>query len=217
MESKKVKSETVNGLTKEQAMDKAYRIAFEGEGLRQACSQATWAGISEALGIKNDLIFKCISGLEGGGACTAKVACGAWSGALVAISYYFGRTYDKWLASEKDLKSSFIGKKLYERFEEKWGSAICPEIHLKLYGRNFDFSKRDDFDIFEGMGAHVSGCTSVCATVAAWTVDLLWDEIPKDLEVDMIPGLGEEIPEGYDLVKATNRKNAGWGFEKEGN
>jgi len=206
--------DTINGLTKEEAMDKAYRIAFEGEGLRQACSQASWNAISEVLGIKNDLIFRCVSGLEGGGACTAKVACGAWSGALVAISYYFGRTHDKWMQSEKDLKSSFLGQKLYQRFLDKWGSAICSEMHKKIYGRTFDFSNKEDFDIFEGMGAHVSGCTYVCAIVSAWTIDILWDEIPKDLDVSMIPGLHDKIPKDYDIVKATKRKSAGWGFEK---
>jgi C_GCAxxG_C_C family probable redox protein len=207
--------DTINGLTREQAMEKAYKVAFEGEGLRQACSQATWNAVSEVLGIKNDLIFKLSSALEGGGACTAKVACGAWSGAMLAFSYFFGRTYDQWLRSEKHLKSSFLGQKLYEKFVQEWGSAICPEIHQKLYGRNFDFSNKEDFDTFEEMGAHSIGCTVVCAKVSAWTVDILWDEIPKGLDMSMIPGPGDEVPKDLDLVKLTGRKGAGWGFEKK--
>jgi len=207
--------ETINGLTKEQAMEKAYKIAFEGEGLRQGCSQATWNAVSEVLGIKNDFIFKLTSALEGGGACTAKVACGAWSGAMFVFSYFFGRTYDQWLKSEKNLKSSFLGQKLYKKFVDEWGSAVCSEMHKKIYGRNFDFSNKEDFDVFEEMGAHTTGCTVVCARVSAWTIDIIWDEIPKDLDMSMIPGQKDEVPKDLDLAKLTGRKGAGWGFEKK--
>jgi len=205
---------TINGLTKAQAIEKVYKIAFEGEGLRQACSQATLNAVSEVLGIKSDLLFRVSSALEGGGACTAKVACGAWSGAMMILSYFFGRTYEQWLRSEKNLKSSFLGQKIYEKFVNEWGSAICPEIHNKIYGRKFDFSNKEDFDTFEKMGGHSIGCTVVCAKVSTWVVDILWDEIPKDLDLSMIPGPNDEVSIDLDLEKLTGRKGAGWGFEK---
>ena len=56
----------INGLTREDAIEKAFKLRFEGERNRQSCAQASFNAISETLGFKNELIFKCLSALEGG-------------------------------------------------------------------------------------------------------------------------------------------------------
>ena len=60
--------ETINGLTKEEAMEKAFKIAYEGEANRTNCAQETFHAVTSVLGIKNPQLFKSLSALEAGGA-----------------------------------------------------------------------------------------------------------------------------------------------------
>ena len=62
----------INGLMLDEAKDLAFKAGFEGESQRMDCAQETFHGISTALGIKNPLIFKCLSAFEGGNAITTE-------------------------------------------------------------------------------------------------------------------------------------------------
>lgn len=180
---------TIIGYTREEAMEKAFKIAFEGESNRLSCSQNSYNAIAEVLGIKNELIFKCVNPLEGGGAIMAKNSCGAFSGALIVIGYFFGRTYDQFEKREIDMKASDIGQKLYERFIEKFGTAICRDILKKLLGFETDFRDEEQFKRYEDAGGHSTVCPTIIGLTASWTVDILWDEIPKDKDLSKIPDL----------------------------
>ncbi|MBN1298351.1 MAG: C_GCAxxG_C_C family protein [Actinobacteria bacterium] len=190
--------EMINGYTREKAMDMAYRIGFEGEANRFDCAQEVFHAVSSVLGIKNHMIFRCLSPLEAGGADTTYGSCGAFSGALVVFGYYFGRTYELWQQGKTSTKSSILGQKLYKRFEEKYGTIICREIHKKIFGTTFNLMDdknlgldMQELDRFNAMGAHVDKCPHVVGLSAAWTVDILWDEIPKDIDVSEIKGYDE--------------------------
>ena len=192
--------ETINGLTKKEAIEKAFKLGYEGEKNRQSCSQASFNAISETLGFKNELIFKCVSALEGGGADTAQCSCGAFSGPLVAFSYFFGRPYSLWDQGITDIKSARIGQKLYDKFIEEYGTAICKEIQTKKFGRSFDFMNEEDFRIFEEMGGHENICPTVVGLASAWAVDLLWNELPKDKDLEKINNM-EEAKNNFEAKK----------------
>lgn len=179
----------INGYTKQEAIEKAFKIGFEGEMNRQSCSQASFNAISEVLGFKNELLFKCVSALEGGGADTSKNSCGAFSGPLVAFSYFFGRPYELWEKGVTDIKSARIGQKLYQKFLEKWGTAICREIQVKLYGFETNFMDKSQFKRFEDAGGHTTGCPTVVGLASAWSVEILWDEILKDKDLSKMPDM----------------------------
>jgi C_GCAxxG_C_C family probable redox protein len=186
--------DTINGLTKEKAMEKAFRTAYEGEANRTNCAQETFHAITSVLGIKNPQLFKSLSALEAGGAITTEGSCGAFSGGLVAISHFFGRDYDKWQEGKPYIKSSVLGQKLYKKFKEEYDTVICREIHKKKYGRTFNLMDRENLGIdmdelkeFEAMGAHENMCTTVAGLSAMWVIDILWDELPKDVDISEMP------------------------------
>jgi C_GCAxxG_C_C family probable redox protein len=181
--------ETINGLTREQAVEKAFKLGFEGEANRQSCSQASFNAITEVLGIKNELLFKCVSALEGGGADTSKNSCGAFSGPLVVFSYYFGRPYALWDEGVTDITSAKLGQQLYEKFVEKYGTAICREMQIKIYGFETNFMDKAAFKRFEDAGGHTTGCPTVVGLASAWAIDLLWDRIPKDKDIAKVPDM----------------------------
>ncbi len=185
---------TINGITKEEAMEKAFKTAYEGEANRTNCAQEAFHAITSVLGVKNPQMFKSLSALEAGGAITTAGSCGAFSGGLVGISNFFGRTYEQWQEGKSYIKSSVLGQKLYKKFMEEYGTVICREIHKKKFGRNFKLMDeenlgidREELKVFEGMGAHENMCTTVAGLSAMWTIDILWDELPKDIDVSNMP------------------------------
>ena len=190
----------INGLKKLEAIELSFKIGFEGEREKTNCAQESFHAISSVLGIRNELIFKCLSALEAGGGITTAGSCGAFSGSLVAFSYYFGRTYNQWEEGTSYIKASVLGLKLYKKFMDQFGTVICKEIHQKIYNRTFKLMDEENLDIdeavlkeFEKMGAHTHMCSTVVGLVAAWAVDILWDEIPKDRDMTGIPNMEEAL------------------------
>lgn len=182
----------VNGMTKEQAMEVAFQAGFEGERERFCCSQECFHGVSKALGIKNSLIFRCLSAFEGGTAITMEGTCGAVAGAMTAFSYFFGRTYDQWEEKNMVCDSSFMGQELIKRFKDRHGTIICGDILEKKMGRRFDFSKEEELKCYEEMGGHAKVCPTIVGLAAAWTVDILWEKIPGDADTVGIPSLKDQ-------------------------
>ncbi|MBN1835054.1 MAG: C_GCAxxG_C_C family protein [Spirochaetales bacterium] len=183
--------ETINGYTRQKAMEKAFQLGFEGESKHLSCSQCSFNAIMEVLGRKNDQLFRCLGPLEGGGAVTAANSCGAFSGSLAAIGYFFGRTYEQFEKFESSMEASLIGQELYARFKERYGTAICRDILKGILGFETDFMDEAQFKRFEEAGGHASVCPSIVGLAAAWTIDILWDRIPKDRDLSDIPTLQE--------------------------
>ena len=70
-------------------------------------------------------------------------------------------------------------KKLYDKFVEEYGSPICKDIHVKLFGRAYYLLDSKEYKEFEDAGAHVDKCPKVAGNVARWTAEILPD-LKKD-------------------------------------
>ena len=184
--SKLVNNKKVNGYTKEQAINTAFKIGFEAEKSKTNCAQATFHAISSVLGVRNPEIFKSLYSLAGGGASSTHGSCGAFSGALVAFSFFFGRTYEEWQDGKRGAKSGKLAIEFYNRFTQKFNTVICFEIQKKLFGRTFSFSNKEDMEEFEKLGGHTDKCPGVVGLGAAWAVEILWDNLPGDIDVSKI-------------------------------
>jgi len=189
---------TINGYTKKEAMDLAFKIGFESEKNRMSCSQSSFHAITTVLGYKNPQLFKSILALQGGGADSGLHSCGAFCGPLVAFSLFFGRDYTLWAQGEMDLQASMLGQKLLKKFQETYGSAICKDIQTHCLGFPTQFIKEGEFDQeafdnFEAHGGHELVAPTVVGRAAAWAVEILWDELPKDQDIDLsgIPSMEE--------------------------
>ena len=86
-------AETINGYTKEEAIEMAFKIGFESEKNRLSCSQSSFHAVTTVLGYKNPQLFKSLVALQGGGADSGLHSCGAFCGPLVVFGYFFGRDY----------------------------------------------------------------------------------------------------------------------------
>jgi C_GCAxxG_C_C family probable redox protein len=197
---------TINGLTKKEAMEKAFKIGFESEKNRLSCSQSSFHAITTVLGYRNPQLFKSLVAFQGGGADSGLHSCGAFCGPLAAFGFFFGRDYAMWEQGKMDLKASKLGQKLLKKFQETYGSAICKDIQTTCLGFPTKFmveGKFDKaaFDKFEAAEGHEIVAPTVVGRAAAWAVEILWDELPKDQDIDF-----EKIPSIEQAEKRLNEK-----------
>ena len=67
--------------------------------------------------------------------------------------------------------------KLRSKFFEEFGGVVCKDVQKKIFGRSFNLLDKEDYKIFEKMGAHTDKCTDVVGKTAVWTADIILDEL----------------------------------------
>jgi C_GCAxxG_C_C family probable redox protein len=171
-------------MDKEATLQKAYDLGFKGEREYRGCAQCAIAAIQDALGIRNDYVYKAGSGLAGGaGECTDGL-CGGYSGAIMVMSSFFGRTRPE-EGSKKGRQDKYVSFKmtaeLHDRFIAKYGSVICSGIQKCIFGRSFDLRDDEQKQQFRDAGAHEldDKCCSVVGTGARWGTELILKEIEE--------------------------------------
>lgn len=160
---------------REEIINKVYELAFKYEAERGSCPQCVYAALMETLGIGNEEVVKAGDGLAGGTALSTQGTCGALVGGILAIGSLVGRSYKDFSSGSKRRRIFQYTKKLYDRFIEEYGSILCKDIHMKLFGRTFNLLDPNDYRIFEEMGGHVDKCTKVSANAAKWTAEIILD------------------------------------------
>jgi C_GCAxxG_C_C family probable redox protein len=162
-----------------QVPEQAYALGFEFEQKYGNCAQCVLAAIQAAMGGIDDEVFKAANTLAGGGALTTRGTCGALSGGMMAISTRYGRDRASFTTS-RTRTAAALAKRLFERFVAEYGSPICTDVHIALFGRSFDFWNPDDSRAFELAGGHVDKCTDVVGKAAQWTVEILQDAAQQE-------------------------------------
>jgi len=160
-------------------MDTAFKKAKQYEMQSGGCSQCTLAGIFDALDVQNDEIFKAATGLADGVGLTGDGHCGALSGGVLAIGYFFGRNKEDFSDMMKLLKANLLSKKLHDRFVEKYGTCRCADLQKSFFGRFYNL-----YDPEEMMAAMKAGlletCSTVAGAVASMTTEIILDAQKKD-------------------------------------
>ncbi len=165
---------------KEEILKKAYDLAYRYEAERGSCPQCVFSAIMETLDIGSPETVKACDALAGGTALSTKGTCGALVGGLMAISCIAGRSYEKFSKGDRRRRIFYYAKKLYDKFEEKYGSPICRDVHKKLFNRTFDLLDPKEYEEFEKAGAHVDKCPSVSGDVARWAAEIIIDNLIKE-------------------------------------
>ncbi len=171
-------------MNKQEMLDKAYKQGFEGERNVRGCAQCALAGVQDALNIRNDFVYKAASGLAGGAGECIDGLCGGYSGGIMAMSLFFGRTREE-EASTKGREDKYVSFRmaaaLHDTFMEKSGTVICSAIHKKIYGRAFNLRDDEQKQQFRDAGAHEreDGCCAVVGDGARWATELILKEIEE--------------------------------------
>lgn len=171
-------------MDKQAILNKAYQSGFEGERNVRGCAQCTIAAVQDALNVRNDFVYKAGSGLAGGaGECTDGL-CGGYSGGIMSMSMFFGRTREE-EATRKGRKDKYVSFRmasaLHDKLMEKYGSVICAGIQKKIFGRSYDLRDEEQKQQFREAGAHEldDKCCAVVGDGARWATELILNEIEE--------------------------------------
>lgn len=162
---------------KQKLIDEAYRLGLKYEKSKHYCAQCVVAALQEVFQIKDEGLFRASYPLSGGAGSTTQGSCGALSGGIMILGYLYGRGRENFEEGTSSKKATFLAKKLCERFIQEYGSCICKDIQVKLFGRSFDFWDDDDRRAFEEAGGHKDKCPLVVAKACAWTSEIIQSEM----------------------------------------
>jgi C_GCAxxG_C_C family probable redox protein len=162
------------------APEKAYELGKKYEKVYKGCSQCAMAALQDALGIRNDDIFKAASGLAGGGCGTVDGSCGAYVGSIMVLGSLVGRERDKFDDFESIAPDSLtyrLARKFRDKYIQEYGSVICRNIQTKVLGRPYYISDPDEWQKFEAAGGHGDkGCPEVVGKAARWMAEMILEE-----------------------------------------
>ena len=173
--------EKYRNLSRQQLLEKAYDLGVCFERYSGSCSQCTAAALREILGFE-DVIVKVATSSCGGQAGLSVGACGGVIGGTIVLDYYLGRPANMVSATQEipqsmaELSRSMeAARSLCEKFNQQYGSILCPQVQTKVYGRSFNLQDPADWKAFEEAGAHTdpTKCMSVVGNAARWTLETL--------------------------------------------
>jgi C_GCAxxG_C_C family probable redox protein len=163
--------------SKDEILTKVYNLAFKYEAERGSCPQCVLAALYETLGIGDPKTIQASDAFAGGSSLSTEGTCGALAGGLLAIGSVVGRTYKNFSTGVLKRRVFQYSKKLYDKFIEEYGSPRCKDIHMKIFGRTFNFWDPLDYAEFEKAGGHVDKCTVVSGNTAKWAAEILIDDL----------------------------------------
>jgi len=161
--------------SREEILEEVYNRAFKYEAEIGSCPQCVLSAIMEVLDVGDLATVQAADALAGGTALSTEGTCGALVGGLLAISSIVGRTYEDFSAGESKRRVFLYSKKLYDKFVEEYGSPVCKDVHVKLFGRSYKLLDPKEYKAFEEAGAHVDKCPSVSGNVARWAAEIILD------------------------------------------
>jgi C_GCAxxG_C_C family probable redox protein len=160
-----------------QAAEKAYQLGRKYEASYKGCSQCVLAALQDVFKMRDDAIFKAASGLTGGGGICGDGSCGAYAGAILALSQLVGRTRDDFEdRAGAAMKGFLLTQRLRQRFIDEFGSVICRDIQHKIFGRPYYLWDMDDLEKFEKAGGHSDKCPDVVGKAAQWAAEIIIED-----------------------------------------
>lgn len=126
----------------------------------RSCALASFAALNDQFNLKADpatlnALMPFTGGISGKGE-----TCGAVSGAILALGFFFGPFDQK--GKEKFPPVSWKNGGIFmDKFKKEYSSTRCREVQIKLYGRYFDPTKPEDLKLSMEMSKKTPNCTDV--------------------------------------------------------
>lgn len=163
-------------------VEKAYKLGYEYEKTYRGCGQCIIAALQDVLNMRNDDIFKAATGLAGSAGMLCDAGCGSYMGGAIFLSFLTGRDRSNFADPQGvRFKTYDLVSELHSKFIAEYGSVICRDIHMKLFGRYYYMPDEDEYTKFDSAGGHTTVCPEVVGKGARWVVEILDKEglIPR--------------------------------------
>jgi C_GCAxxG_C_C family probable redox protein len=129
--------------------------------------------------MENNEVFRAATGFADGIGLTGDGHCGALSGAVMAISYVFGRKREEFSRRGKMMKALLLSRQLENRFMGEYGVCRCHELQTKFFGRFFNLMEPSELEAALEAGV-LERCSLLAGEVAALAVELILEQNEKD-------------------------------------
>jgi len=159
--------------------EKAYALAKKYEFEHGNCAQCVFAAVTETLGAENADVFRAATGFADGIGLSGDGHCGSLSGAVMAISYFFGRKREEFPRRGKMMKALLLSRQLLSAFMAKYGVCRCHELQTKFYGIFYNLLDPAELEAAVKAGV-LERYSSLAGQVAGMAVELILEQQEKD-------------------------------------
>ena len=156
---------------KNEVKEAIFNSGFDFEKNYGGCAQCTLCALQPYLDI-DDAVIKSATGLMAGGVRSGN-SCGAFNGGLMAIAAVTGRSSENMDDKQAVADTLALGRKLFDKFMEEYGTVICRDIQYKIMGKSYRMYDVEDMQRFLADGGHDDKCTAVVANAAVWAAEIL--------------------------------------------
>ena len=134
------------------------------------CSQTSFAALNEQFGLKADHTIPALMPFAGGIAGRGET-CGAVSGSLLALGFFFGAANPR---GKKQVVSPFqYAGTFFTRFEKEFGSTRCREVVKHQFGRYYDFLDPQEQKLFMAASKQSGKCLEVVKKAVCIAGDII--------------------------------------------
>lgn len=174
--------EEYRSLSTDELLKKVYDFGVAYEMNSFSCSQSTVAALHRILDFPDVLVKAACCG-AGGTASQLVGTCGALTGGIMVLDYFFGRPFEHMSDREmiqdpniSDLMSAMpIAESLADKYFKEYGTITCANIQRQLFGRLFWLDDTDEFQKLDKAGGHSDPekCSSIVGNAAKWTTEII--------------------------------------------
>ncbi|MDW7740370.1 MAG: C-GCAxxG-C-C family protein [Bacillota bacterium] len=149
-----------------------YQRGYELEQRYYGCAQCVVGSIQDFFPI-NEVLFKAATSFSGGFASTIEGPCGALTGGIIVLSYFFGRSRDEFSNIGLLRRPGPLVREYWNKFNVTYGGDTCRKIQMHLFGKAYHFLDGDEYRQYEEAGGHSEKCAHVVGQAGAWLAEML--------------------------------------------
>lgn len=162
------------GLDRQDLLHSVYERAHTLEQRYYGCAQCLIAAIQDYFPL-NGALFKASTSFSGGFASTIEGPCGALTGGIMVLSYFFGRAREDFADISLLRRPGPFVRDYWERFHKLYGGDTCRQVQMHLFGNAYRFLDNREYIAYEEAGGHKDKCPNVVGESAVWLAELLLD------------------------------------------
>ncbi|MEW5785251.1 MAG: C-GCAxxG-C-C family protein [Bacillota bacterium] len=153
-------------------IEQVYKRGYELEQRYYGCAQCVVAAVQDFFPFDNALV-KAATSLSGGFASSIEGPCGAFTGGILVLSYFFGRSREDFAKIGLLRRPAPLVRLYWNRFKETYGGDSCRQVQMHLFGRAYHFLDGDEYRSYEEAGGHTDKCPAVVGQACAWLAEIL--------------------------------------------
>ncbi len=158
----------------EKLLKEVYQRGYDLEQRYYGCAQCVVAAIQDFFPV-NDAVFKASTSFSGGFASSIEGPCGALTGGIIVLSYFFGRSREEYSDISLLRRPGPLVKEYWGKFCDTYGGDTCRQGQINFFGTAYRFLDNEEYEQYEKAGGHTDKCPTVVGQASTWLAELLLD------------------------------------------